>query len=231
MTADVSVVVPCHNHDQYVATCLASIGRQTVQPIEIIVVDDGSDDKSVEVAQRFGARVISQERAGPACARNRGIREAAGKWTLPVDADDRLAPDCIRRLMEQTYRADMVAPAVQDFGDSYEMTLLPPEDFLGLSRFLERNWLGPSCLFSRELWDRAGGYDEHIRGWEDWDLWIRMLATGARLAVVNEPLYWYRIHADSRFRSRPEEENAKIRAYMREKYEHLGIPEGSVLLK
>jgi glycosyltransferase involved in cell wall biosynthesis len=86
----VSVVVPAHNGECYLAECLQSVIGQTHPPMEVIVVDDGSDDDTAAVAAGFGppVRVVTQARGGPASARNRGLEEARGGFVAFIDQDD-----------------------------------------------------------------------------------------------------------------------------------------------
>jgi glycosyltransferase involved in cell wall biosynthesis len=85
----ISVVVPVRNAPDDLARCLGALSRQSVEPAgyEVLVLDDGSDDTTPEVARRLGARVIQQPRCGAASARNRGVREARGDFVLFLDAD------------------------------------------------------------------------------------------------------------------------------------------------
>lgn len=96
-----SVVIPLYNKEAHVGDTLASIARQSHPPLEVIVVDDGSTDGSaskVLTANLSGLRVVAQANAGPACARNRGIAEAAGDWIAFLDADDFWLPDHLETL-------------------------------------------------------------------------------------------------------------------------------------
>jgi len=97
--ARVSVVIPCYNAGRFLAETLASVFSQTVQPVEVLVVDDGSSDRSVEIARAAGGpvRVVEQERGGPSRARNHGFELAGGDWVAFLDADDLWAPTKLER--------------------------------------------------------------------------------------------------------------------------------------
>lgn len=88
--ANVSVVVPCYNAERFIAETIQSVLQQSVLPIEILIIDDGSTDDSRRIAETFGdpVRVIVQENQGESVARNRGIDEARGEWIAFLDADD-----------------------------------------------------------------------------------------------------------------------------------------------
>ncbi len=95
MTAPlVSVVIPVYNGERFLAAAIESALEQTYRPLEVIVVDDGSTDRSATVARSFaGVEVIDQEHAGPGAARNRGIAAASGEFLAFLDADDLMPPD------------------------------------------------------------------------------------------------------------------------------------------
>ena len=102
----VSVIVPLYNAAPYIGEALESIVASTYRPIEVIVMDDGSTDESLGVAQAFAAshpevKVFHQSNEGVSSARNHAIRESAGEWILPVDADDKISPTYIEHAMEQ----------------------------------------------------------------------------------------------------------------------------------
>ena len=98
MADTVSVIIPAYNADKHVERAIDSALAQTLQPVEILVIDDGSRDRTAEFASRFPSpvRLIRQENGGPATARNRGAREATGDWLALLDADDWWFPDKLR---------------------------------------------------------------------------------------------------------------------------------------
>ncbi len=110
----ISVIVPVHNGQDYLEKCIDSIAAQTYEPLEIIVVNDGSTDATAQACQRLRhryshLRVITLPDVGVAAARNRGIEQAQGDYLTFVDADDRLRPDMLSRLYDslQSTESDM----------------------------------------------------------------------------------------------------------------------------
>jgi glycosyltransferase involved in cell wall biosynthesis len=106
----ISVVVPAYNAGRWIDRTLASIQGQTWREIEVIVVDDGSSDDTVARVERAAAadrriRLVRQANAGPAVARNRGLRECRGVFVAPVDADDLWAPDNLAQQAAALLRA------------------------------------------------------------------------------------------------------------------------------
>ena len=92
----VSIVIPCYNGEAYLKEAIESALAQTYRPIEIIVVDDGSTDRSSEIAQKFPVRYIRQPNRGLTKSRNLGVRKSRGSYVVFLDADDRLKPDAIK---------------------------------------------------------------------------------------------------------------------------------------
>lgn len=86
----ISVIIPAYNADIYIEQCLSSLFCQTYKHLEIIVVDDGSTDRTSEIVKTFPVKLIRQENQGVSVARNRGISEATGEYIHFVDADDYL---------------------------------------------------------------------------------------------------------------------------------------------
>src|SRR5262245_33558236 len=92
-TRVVTVVIPCYNQARYLGEAIESVRRQTHQDVEIIVVDDGSTDNTVEVAQSYeGVRAVSQRNQGQGAARNKGLEHATSAYIVFLDSDDRLLP-------------------------------------------------------------------------------------------------------------------------------------------
>lgn len=101
----VSVIVPVYNAEKYLSRCMDSIVNQTLQEIEILCVDDGSTDSSVQILKKYAAiddriRIITQENKGAGAARNRGLKEATGEYLSFLDADDFFEP----QMLERAYR-------------------------------------------------------------------------------------------------------------------------------
>src|SRR5258706_320511 len=92
----VSVVIVCHNQARYLQEAIDSVIGQTVDGVEIVVVDDGSTDETPSVAQSYSeVRYVYQENCGLASARNTGLRESSGEYIAFLDADDRLLPRAV----------------------------------------------------------------------------------------------------------------------------------------
>lgn len=101
----ISIIIPLYNKAKYVTKCLASVKKQTFADFEVIIVNDGSTDNSVEIVNQFQderIKLINKKNGGPSSARNRGIQEATGDWILFLDADDLLLPFALEYLYNLT---------------------------------------------------------------------------------------------------------------------------------
>lgn len=199
-TVRVSVVIPCFNHAQYLHESVGSVIAQSFQDFEIIIVDDGSTDETVTVANDLiqanpdiQIRLISQPNSGqPAIARNRGISEAIGEYILPLDADDRISGDMLKEcvsLLDSRSDIGIVYTDRQDFGDSCETVIAQDYDFLAL-RYA--NQISYCALFRRNIWLQVGGYKTNVKGCEDWDFWVAAGLGGYRGHRIPKPLFEYR---------------------------------------
>jgi glycosyltransferase involved in cell wall biosynthesis len=187
----VSVIVPCYNQASFLAEAVDSALAQTYQRREVIVVDDGSTDDTAAVAASYGGRiqVIRQANRGLAAARNAGIDRAHGTIIGVMDADDRWLPNKLD--VEVPWFADPGAGLVHGsylkFPSTYPAAgevRKPLGAKTGFHGILGFNFVGApvSALFRRAAFDRAGRFDEALKGGEDWDLWIRIAAESTLVA-------------------------------------------------
>jgi glycosyltransferase involved in cell wall biosynthesis len=181
-----TIVIAVYNGEQTVARAIESALEQTYEPLEVVVVDDGSTDASGEIARSFAdVRYVHQENAGPSAARNRGIEEARGEYVAFLDADDEALPERMSLqvgflLTHPEVACTLARQEVVDGGP-------PPE------------WVGRDAVFGdlagiplmtlvarRQTLVDAGGFDTTLRIAEDRDLLVRLRERGARIEVVPE---------------------------------------------
>lgn len=184
----VSVVIPSHNMAAYTPLTVESVLAQDYPNVEVIVVDDGSTDRSVEAVRRFGdeIRLIEQKNAGACAARNRGLEECGGEFVAFLDCDDLWEPDKLTRCVT-ALQARPEAIMVHSFAywiNAAEKIFGPPRFeakpagrvFDALSR---GNFVVNSTPLSRtEAVRAAGGWDEAIFTTADWDIWLRLAKRG-----------------------------------------------------
>jgi glycosyltransferase involved in cell wall biosynthesis len=184
----ISVVVPAYNEERYIAEALDSVFAQTMAPLEVIVVDDGSTDRTAEIARGYGDRLRLIERPNGGChaAFDTGFREAKGEFVALFPADDVWEPEKLewqREVLASDPRVDVVFGAARRFG-------LASGDHVRPSRtgVLDPAWFAremyivdliadPSAVVRRSLYLELGGY-EPIVG-EDYEFWMRAIVAGA----------------------------------------------------
>ena len=212
----VSVVIPTFNYGRFVASAIQSALDQTFRDFEIVVVDDGSTDDTTEIVSRFGAavRYIYQPNRGLSAARNRGIQAARGEWIGFLDADDLWLPTKLERqlsVLNGTAGGRVVVHsnyAILDEDGGIQLKWSQPglnnpfpeslRSELSVRDFVFKNWVGVlTALVRRHEVESIGGFDNELRGAEDWDLWLRLALAGHRFVYVEDSLAIYRWHRGS----------------------------------
>lgn len=186
----ISVVVPVHNCERYLAEAIESIRSNSLKASEIIVVDDGSSDGSGEIARRFSeVRYVLQEAAGAAQARNHGISLCTGDWIAFLDADDLWTPDKLAlqaAALQRDPGLDGVFGSIVQF--SHEGERLVEEE-------AKAGQLLGGWLVRRQLFERVGLFDSKYRMGEFIDWCLRSQELGCRYGVIPEVVLRRRLHA------------------------------------
>ena len=193
----ISVLVANYNYGNYLGRCIRSILEQTLENdyYEVIVVDDGSTDESVELLKLFGdsiSLVALPKNVGLASAINHGLRIAKGRYIVRVDSDDYVHPEFLRSLqLYMELKADLFDAVAADY---YKV------DEIGNKLALYNASLDPiACgiLFKFEALGRIGFYKEGLRFGEDQELREKFIKAGMRIGHLPLPLYRYTKHGDS----------------------------------
>lgn len=204
-TSEITVIIPCYNDGNYVEQALQSILDQTLLPKEIIIIDDGSDQLTLDVLKTMAhpnLQIIYQENRGVCHARNRGIALAKTEFILTLDADDYFKPTFIEKaLIAIQSKPDIVAVCCyykkfknkKLYGD-----VIKPLGGTAVSFLVKNN--GIACaLFKKEIWKSVNGYDTNFdKGYEDWEFWISALKNNNVMYVIPEVLFFYRTKDVSR---------------------------------
>jgi glycosyltransferase involved in cell wall biosynthesis len=205
----VSVLLPCFNSAGTLSEALDSLERQTLEDYEVIAVDDGSSDGSLEILRDWERkdrrwRVLRQAHQGIIQALNAGLRECKATYVARMDADDRARPHRLERQVEylRTHPETAVVGCLVEAFPPGEVrqgfrvylgwlnSLVTNED-IRKEIFVESPLPHPSVTFRKDWVERSGRYEEH--GWpEDYDLWLRLHLRGARFAKVPEVLHEWR---------------------------------------
>ena len=209
----VSVVIPVHNGEKYLAQAIESVLAQTFRDFELLIVDDGSTDGSRAIMDRYARRdarirILSQANRGVSAAGNLGFEEARGEWVARLDADDIFLPDKLQRqiafirrhpdvrivgtLGYFINRAGRVIGLVNSDGP---FTRTEFEKMAGRGEPVF--FVHSSTLMHRQTVLALGGYREQFVQAEDIDLWLRMAEKGHLLLKMPEPLLLYRLHGES----------------------------------
>lgn len=200
----VSVVIPCFNDGTYLPEAVNSVLEQTYSRWEIVIVDDGSTDpatrKLLQDFRRPNTTVYHIAHGGPACARNAGITKARGKYILPLDADDKIAPAYLKKavaIMERDDAVGIVYCRAAFFGDRNDEWILPDYSF---GNMLFDNVIFNTALYRKKAWKKAGGYNINMAdGMEDYDFWLSLLEqSGCRVVRLNQILFYCRVRNGSR---------------------------------
>jgi len=205
--AKVSVIIPCYNQGIYISEAISSVLSQTYQDVEIIVVNDGSTDvqtnQILAALQNEKITIKTTANHGLAAARNNGISASSGKYILPLDADDRIAPEYIEqgvKLLDAESDLGIVYCRAKLFGEIDCEWTLPP---YSLEAMLKDNVIFCSALYRRSAWDEIGGYDTGmIYGWEDYDFWLSIIERGGNVRQLEGHHFFYRVSADSMVRTK-----------------------------
>ncbi|MBM6618240.1 glycosyltransferase family 2 protein [Bacillus suaedaesalsae] len=199
----VSVIIPCFNYGKYIDQAVKSVLNQTFQDFEIIIINDGSTDKYTNILlkqyKKPKTRVIFTENQGPSIARNIGIREAKGKYILPLDADDKIGRTYLEKavdLLENNKNLGIVYCEAEFFGSRRGKWDLPEYSF---ETIILDNVIFNSAFFRKKDWEKVGGYNSNmIHGMEDYDFWLSLIELGVSVYRIPEVLFFYRIKAKSR---------------------------------
>ncbi len=194
----VSVIIPCYNAELTIVETLDSIFSQDYKSLEIIVVDDGSTDTSLEIVNHYKSRynnlfVISQDNQGPSAARNTGLTQAKGAFVTFVDSDDLIKDSFITKLLKPHLADPELVLSYCNVELFERRTGILNYEELIIKRFLMRNCIPAFAMINRSKLQAIGGFDVNLRSHEDWECWIRLFKEyGVKSYKCESPLYLYR---------------------------------------
>ena len=206
----VSVIVATYNMARTLAESLDSVRMQSFDDWEIIVVDDGSTDSTLQVTEQFirlepRCRIIAQDHAGVAAARNIGIEAAQGEWLLFLNGDDTIAPAHLEQLLGVAISRPHLGAVhsgwirVRGSRDLFREEFGPSVGDLFDVLAARPAFALHSCLVRRSVTVEAGCFDSALGGWaEDWDLWQRVARAGTQFGNVAKATAIYRMRSGSR---------------------------------
>lgn len=205
----VSIIIPVYNVARYLDDCLKSVLKQTYKNLEIIIIDDGSTDESLEICRLYAAKdkrltVIHQENSGVSAARNAGLSIMTGKYVLFIDSDDRIEQNMVGILVkeiEENAKNDAVFCGYKEFEDETDKIIkeVAPSKSKRVDRdngvaeiFGEYSTMLWNKMFRCSIIDKSDVFDVTLKIGED-ELWmVNVLKKANNIMLIGTPLYYYR---------------------------------------
>lgn len=204
----VSVIIPNYNYAQYVGEAIESVMNQTYKDIEIVVVNNGSTDDSMEVLEKYSKkiRLINQENLGQSGSRKTGLEVATGDFIAFLDADDKWNPQKIeKQMLLFTSRVELVYCGINLFSEKSQKvfaTEIPTFRGSCSDSFIEYPGVSivlsgeSTSIFTRSLLNKVGGFDPELNSAAGWDF-FRRCSKFSEFDFVPEPLVNYRLHSSN----------------------------------
>lgn len=211
----ISVIIPVYNVEKYIEDLIKSLISQSFRDFEVIIVDDGSTDNSIQIAERMLEstdiiyKIVQQKNKGQSVARNEGIKYSTSEWIVIPDADDVLHPDYLKVLYETviTYNTDVAFCNFKLIKDGTNMFTFDKSKkvvrlmntFECMRRFVKGGWIGPwSIIINRNFFiNKNLWFDEESRYDEDLIFITKLICEVDRIYEIHANLYNYRKRADS----------------------------------
>ena len=222
---NISVIIPVFNGEATIRETIDSIVNQTFRDIEIIIINDGSTDATLETIKEISdsrIKIFSYSNAGLSASRNRGISQATGEYISFIDADDLWTPDKLElqwQALQQNPQA-AVAYSWTDYIDESSKFLKSGRRIKvngdAFSKLLVTNFLenGSNQLIRKTALEKVGGFDESLNASEDFDMWLR-LATNYQFICVEKPQILYRTSTTSMSTNLKRQETASLEVIKR----------------
>ncbi|SNT69962.1 glycosyltransferase family 2 protein [Psychrobacter sp. LV10R520-6] len=198
----VTIIIPCFNSEDFILECIDSVLKQNYSSIEIIVIDDGSTDNTVEKLRKYEATehiyILQQDNQGACVARNKGLFRSKGKYIKFLDSDDLLEPFIIDQQVQLSETLDSNAIVYGDYyllegnRKKYIDTSLPDGGQTEL--LVLHDILTSTPLHRKWMLDKISGFDERFRNGQEWNLHIRLSSEGYLFYHQSIPIFCYRIH-------------------------------------
>ncbi|MEZ4714379.1 MAG: glycosyltransferase [Caldilineaceae bacterium] len=216
---DFSIIVPAYNQAKYLGATIESVLIQEYDSFELLVVDDGSTDKTTRIAQSFvdhRLRCLYQRNAGLSAARNTGIARSTGRYLIFLDSDDFLEPSALLYHKQAFVRNPKLGVSVGGWrfvnqkGHALDDPKAAPQK-LDLASFLMGNPFPVNAAAVDRSWlSLVSHFDPSLRACEDWDFWLRLAALDCKMASFEQPVCAYRMHPGQMTRERERMHTARL---------------------
>ena len=224
----VTVIVTLFNYQNFITQCLDSVKAQTIDRLSLVVVDDHSTDRSVEICKKWldknGSRFYEYILArhgvnlGLANSRNTAVSLVQTKYVFILDADNSLYPRCLESLVEALENCDasFAYSYLEEFGDSNKLKNTKPWNPATLAAV---NTIDAMVLMRKIVLDKVNGYSiMPVMGWEDYELWFKIARADGWGVQVPEVLARYRVHRTSMLNTVTNPNVEKLWSYLKENY-------------
>lgn len=212
----ISVIIPLYNVERFIGKCLESLENQIYKDFEVLVIDDGSTDKSAMIVNEYieknflNIKLMQQKNAGVSVARNRGINEAMGDYLCFVDADDLIAPEYLNIMLNEfiNTNCDLVFCGYKKVSEEYTINGFIQEkkgkkninSYEALRGFLYQDFVSGvwSLMVKKKIINKNDiRFSEGFRYSEDLEFIWKMLANSKNITILNDELYIYRVRNGS----------------------------------
>ena len=216
----ISIIIPTYNRALIVQDAIQSVLQQTVDCWELIVVDDGSTDDTLDVLDMYKEHqkitILGQSHLGPSAARNYGAKQAKGDYIIFLDSDDSLRENLLEKLISGNYQNyDLISWEVLRIYDN-KKSVWKPEKLENIYNNIKASFLAGSVCFRKEIFEKVNGYDENLWFGENYELGMRVARiNNIRVLTLPDIYLRYNINEDYRSNSEP---NLKLDSL---KYLHL----------
>jgi GT2 family glycosyltransferase len=199
-SSDVTIVITCYNYGRFLEECVESVLSQVLKPKKIIIINDGSTDNTISVLKKYESnktiQIVNQNNLGVVASKNKAMRMVSTKWIIFLDADDKLDVNYIKDTTDLAIAncLDLVYTDSILFGSKNEVVTYRDYSHHDL---YHGNYIHNSALIRADVVNYIGGYSD-LKGYEDWEMYIRYSKFTRKIIRIEKPLLYYRKHGSTK---------------------------------